>query len=122
MSFKKPFRAVPIKLGDRYRREQRDSDQKGAVKILSIAALLGATVGAGTIALDEEGRAGIFSALKPIAVKVGLARARDPQAGDSWAGCDDARAAGTAPIYSGEPGYRESMDGDGDGIACESYR
>ena len=122
MSFKKPFRAVPIKLGDRYRREQRDSDQKGAVKILSIAALLGAIVGAGTIALDEEGRAGIFSALKPIAVKVGLARARDPQAGDSWGGCDDARAAGTAPIYSGEPGYRESMDGDGDGIACEPYR
>lgn len=122
MSFKKPFRAVPIKLGDRYRREQRDSDQKGAVRILSIAALLGATVGAGTIALDEEGRAGIVSALKPIAVKAGLARARDPQAGDSWGGCDDARAAGTAPIYSGEPGYRESMDGDGDGIACEPYR
>lgn len=27
-----------------------------------------------------------------------------------------------APIYSGEPGYRESMDGDGDGIACEPLR
>ncbi|WOK37576.1 excalibur calcium-binding domain-containing protein [Sphingomonas sp. C3-2] len=39
-----------------------------------------------------------------------------------YAGCDDARAAGVAPIYRGQPGYREGMDGDGDGIACEPYR
>jgi len=36
-----------------------------------------------------------------------------------YAGCDEARAAGVAPIYRGSPGYREGMDGDGDGIACE---
>lgn len=35
--------------------------------------------------------------------------------------CDAARAAGVAPIYRGEPGYREGMDGDNDGIACEPY-
>ncbi|WP_293845936.1 excalibur calcium-binding domain-containing protein [Sphingopyxis sp.] len=45
-----------------------------------------------------------------------------PQDGDYWRGCNDARAAGTAPIYRGEPGYREGMDGDNDGIACEPYR
>lgn len=39
-----------------------------------------------------------------------------------YAGCDEARAAGAAPIYKGQPGYREDMDGDGDGIACEPYR
>lgn len=33
--------------------------------------------------------------------------------------CAAARAAGAAPIYAGEPGYREGMDGDDDGIACE---
>lgn len=38
-----------------------------------------------------------------------------------YRGCDDARAAGAAPIYAGSPGYREGMDGDGDGIACEPY-
>ncbi|MCK0533357.1 excalibur calcium-binding domain-containing protein [Sphingobium sp. MAH-33] len=48
-------------------------------------------------------------------------RARAPQAGDYWPGCNSARAAGTAPIYDGEPGYREEMDGDGDGIACEPH-
>ena len=35
--------------------------------------------------------------------------------------CREARAAGVAPIYRGQPGYRPEMDGDGDGIACEPY-
>jgi hypothetical protein len=35
--------------------------------------------------------------------------------------CADARAAGAAPIYEGQPGYRPELDGDGDGIACEPY-
>lgn len=39
-----------------------------------------------------------------------------------YSGCREARAAGVAPIYRGQPGYREGMDGDGDGIACEPYR
>jgi len=39
-----------------------------------------------------------------------------------YSGCDEARAAGAAPIYRGQPGYREGMDGDSDGIACEPYR
>ncbi|MFD6859860.1 DUF1524 domain-containing protein [Rhodococcus sp. NPDC060086] len=33
--------------------------------------------------------------------------------------CSAARAAGAAPLYVGEPGYRPKMDGDGDGVACE---
>lgn len=36
--------------------------------------------------------------------------------------CDAARAAGAAPLYRGEPGYRPPLDRDGDGIACEPYR
>jgi len=36
--------------------------------------------------------------------------------------CADARAAGAAPIYRGQPGYREELDADSDGIACEPYR
>jgi hypothetical protein len=39
-----------------------------------------------------------------------------------YSGCDDARAVGVAPIYRGQPGYREGMDGDLDGIACKPYR
>ncbi|MFC3988103.1 excalibur calcium-binding domain-containing protein [Actinoplanes siamensis] len=29
------------------------------------------------------------------------------------------RAAGAAPIYAGEPGYRKALDRDSDGVACE---
>ena len=36
--------------------------------------------------------------------------------------CREARAAGYAPIYRGQPGYRPEMDGDNDGVACEPYR
>ncbi|MFM8856385.1 MAG: excalibur calcium-binding domain-containing protein [Actinomycetota bacterium] len=36
-----------------------------------------------------------------------------------FANCSAARAAGAAPLMRGEPGYREAMDRDKDGIACE---
>jgi hypothetical protein len=39
-----------------------------------------------------------------------------------YAGCKAVRAAGKAPLYAGQPGYRPEMDGDSDGIACEPYR
>ncbi|MDT0309284.1 excalibur calcium-binding domain-containing protein [Streptomyces sp. DSM 44917] len=33
--------------------------------------------------------------------------------------CDAVRAAGQAPLYAGDPGYRAGLDRDGDGVACE---
>jgi hypothetical protein len=39
-----------------------------------------------------------------------------------YPGCNAVRAAGRAPLYRGQPGYRPEMDGDDDGIACEPYR
>jgi len=48
--------------------------------------------------------------------------ARPKPSGVYYRGCNEARAAGAAPIYRGQPGYRPEMDGDGDGIACEPYR
>ena len=33
--------------------------------------------------------------------------------------CAAARAAGEAPIYFGEPGYRPALDRDRDGVACK---
>jgi len=35
--------------------------------------------------------------------------------------CAAARAAGVAPLHRGEPGYRQGLDGDSDGKACEPY-
>ncbi|WP_235433852.1 excalibur calcium-binding domain-containing protein [Protofrankia coriariae] len=34
--------------------------------------------------------------------------------------CDAARAAGAAPIYQGQPGYRAALDANHDGVACET--
>jgi len=39
-----------------------------------------------------------------------------------YAGCNDVRAAGKAPLDAGDPGYSPDMDGDGDGVACEPIR
>lgn len=33
--------------------------------------------------------------------------------------CKAARAAGAAPIYAGQPGYRPGLDRNGNGVACE---
>ncbi len=121
MSFRKPLSAVPVKPSAHYRRKQRIDAQKATLNYLGIAVAAGAIIGLGSVALGEGGPARIFEAVKPIGVRAGIVREREPQAGDFWGGCDDARAAGTAPIYFGEPGYRKEMDGDGDGIACEPY-
>ena len=41
-----------------------------------------------------------------------------PQQG-GYRNCREARAAGAAPLYRGQPGYSARLDRDGDGIACE---
>ncbi|MDO5065601.1 MAG: excalibur calcium-binding domain-containing protein [Actinomyces bowdenii] len=44
----------------------------------------------------------------------------EPETGDAYyPNCAAARAAGAAPLYAGEPGYRSGLDRDNDGIACE---
>ncbi|MGW6258632.1 excalibur calcium-binding domain-containing protein [Streptomyces sp. NPDC055085] len=44
-----------------------------------------------------------------------------PAAGAFYENCDAARAAGAAPLHRGDPGYRDELDRDGDGVACEPY-
>jgi outer membrane biosynthesis protein TonB len=36
-----------------------------------------------------------------------------------YANCDAARAAGAAPVRTGDPGYGSHLDRDGDGVGCE---
>jgi hypothetical protein len=40
-------------------------------------------------------------------------------AGVYYPNCSAVRAAGKAPLHSGQPGYRAGLDRDGDGVACE---
>ena len=70
------------------------------------------------LAVTESGRIGAaFSSLSKSPEQIASI-----EASVYYAGCNDARAASAAPIYAGQPGYREEMDGDGDGIACEPFR
>jgi hypothetical protein len=36
-----------------------------------------------------------------------------------FANCSEARAAGAAPVYAGDPGYAAHLDRDDDGVGCE---
>jgi hypothetical protein len=85
------------------------------------AAVLGVALGLGSAATSPSGQSALAGQAQQLAVSSGWKRQREPQAGDAWGGCNDARSAGTFPIYRDEPGYREDMDGDGDGIACEAH-
>ncbi len=43
-----------------------------------------------------------------------------PPASSYYKNCSEAKAAGAAPLYRGEPGYRSALDRDDDGVACET--
>ncbi|WP_432834064.1 excalibur calcium-binding domain-containing protein [Dactylosporangium sp. CA-092794] len=43
----------------------------------------------------------------------------DPGTDVYYKNCAEARSAGAAPLYRGDPGYRKALDRDGDGVACE---
>jgi hypothetical protein len=90
-----------------------------AIAVLTAAGLVGAVIGVASVGEPSTGVPIAAGIVRDVAVTTGIRRLRDPQPGDYWRGCNDARAAGTAPIYRDEPGYRPGMDGDGDGIACE---
>jgi endonuclease YncB( thermonuclease family) len=42
------------------------------------------------------------------------------QSRELYANCTEARAAGAAPLYRGDPGYSARLDRDQDGVACET--
>jgi hypothetical protein len=42
-----------------------------------------------------------------------------PSASGKFSSCEDAVAAGAAPMYKGDPGYSPKLDRDKDGIACD---
>lgn len=45
---------------------------------------------------------------------------KEPVGSVVYNSCAEAKAAGAAPIYKGEPGYSAKLDRDGDGVACET--
>ncbi|MFI7274227.1 excalibur calcium-binding domain-containing protein [Streptomyces sp. NPDC049879] len=44
----------------------------------------------------------------------------DPDSSAYYENCDAVRAAGKAPLYRNDPGYRRALDRDNDGTACDT--
>ncbi|WP_280436131.1 excalibur calcium-binding domain-containing protein [Nocardia carnea] len=57
---------------------------------------------------------------EPMPVPTLDAPAPPPAPPVSYKNCAAVRAAGAAPIYSGQPGYGQHLDRDGDGVGCEN--
>lgn len=81
---------------------------------IGLIAVAGAALLAFVLVFDTQNGAGLASAT----AAADAARLQEPY----YHRCDDARAAGAAPILRGQPGYRPPLDADNDGIACEPYR
>ena len=103
MSFRKPFRAQPVKLGPYWRAEQRWKRWRIVLRQAGIILLVGVLVFLLGMAVTN------WAALK----------AWMPAYYDN---CRMARLDGASSIRRGERGYRSDLDADGDGIACEPYR
>ena len=86
MSFKKPFRAVPVRLGPdalaRRRQARRKAARTAVVQVLGIAVLGGMAI--------------CLMLSFPTNGAPSVARSKSPPAGAYYAGCDAARAAGVA--------------------------
>ena len=113
-SFKKPFRAVPVQLGEearaRQRRDQRQPWIGMAVTIVLIALLVFVV---GMIVTNPA----TVSRYLPTGLFDATEGARP--ANTYYPNCGAARATGHTPIRAGSPGYRIGLDADGDGVACE---
>ena len=101
------------------RRAHRRRAQSDTGPLLGVGLVVAAVAGWSTGGSEEQ--TFTLTAMQAIGALGGEQRERASQVGDYWARCRDAYAAGTVPIYRGEPGYRDRLDGDNDGIACEPY-
>lgn len=106
--------------------------QGAAVFVLVAAVLGGAALQAHPGGLNAEGchndrkNGGYHCHRGPAAgsraASLAPARAAPARADGAFANCDQARAAGRAPVRRGEPGYGPHLDRDGDGVGCEPWR
>ena len=88
-----------------------------AIILLVAAVILGLTGGYAWSKWSKPSAADAVNAPKMVSAKPGQTSA-DVEQSEYYASCDDARAAGKAPLYAGQPGYRSDLDPDGTGLAC----
>ncbi|PPH96304.1 hypothetical protein C5C95_14335 [Rathayibacter sp. AY1B7] len=82
-------------------------------RIAELEAAATAAAAAAPVAVAEVAPAAAPAAAAPAAASTGGAGAA------FYANCDAVRAAGAAPIRTGDAGYSRKLDRDGDGVGCE---
>ena len=89
------------------------------IGVVAIVAILAFALGKCTG--EEEGPPAPVPASEPMPFYSEAPAPRPSRAygGTAFANCSEARAAGAAPVYAGEPGYAPRLDRDGDGVGCE---
>jgi len=93
-----------------------------AASALSSAGVTGGCTGLGIVVSQTPQAGSVLTGTQRVTCEAKVPQPVIPFVGGStahYANCSEARAAGVAPIYRGEPGYRSGLDRDNDGIACE---
>jgi hypothetical protein len=118
MPKERPFRAVPIQHGRQFRKRRLLRQRRTVIGRIAMWFAVAALVGGGAGYLSVQG-----NSIRELTARL-LPDKSSSAGANAWAyyaDCDQARAAGRAPIHVGEPGYRAELDADGDGTACEPY-
>ena len=89
-----------------------------ALILLVSAVILGVTGGYAWSNWSKASPAAVANAPKGPSAKPGETSAEVEESA-YYADCDAARAAGKAPLYPGQPGYRKELDPQDTGIACQ---
>lgn len=103
--------------------EKAAADQAAAEKAAADKAVAdqAAQAAAAQAAAEQAARDAAARQVAPAPAAPAVPAPAAPAAPSAYFGsCADAKAAGAAPLYSGQPGYRAALDRDRDGVACES--
>lgn len=101
--------------------EEKVVAEKAAAEKLAAEKAAAEQAAAAQAAADEAARVAAEQAAqqKPPAIQPLVEAPAPAPAAAYYPNCAAARAAGVAPIYQGQPGYRAGLDKDKDGIACD---
>lgn len=97
-------------------------DPDTAAAVLTAAGVKGNVSGSGIVVSQTPEAGAVLSTSQSASYRAEAPRQVIPDSGGGGAfyeNCSAARAAGAAPLYRGDPGYRSKLDRDNDGIACE---
>lgn len=92
-------------------------DPVAASALLTDAGLSGFGSGSGVVVSQSPAAGTIVTGTGSVTYRAEQPRSTGGSA--FYENCTAARAAGAAPLYRGEAGYRSGLDRDNDGIACE---